>query len=739
MIHKSTLLSIRTILVFSLFLLNSFVSQAQEQSEKTDRPKIALVLSGGGAKGFAHIGVLKVLEEEGIPIDMIVGTSIGSLVGGIYSLGYSASELEVLVKSFNWERVLTDDVSRSDLSKHNQLLKQRYVFSLPINGDNKLSLPQGIIKGQNVLNLFCGLSGNVPIDADFAKFPIPFACVATDLETGDEMVLRNGSLPTAMFSSMAIPIAFQSYDREGHLLVDGGIVNNFPTDVAKRLGADIIIGVDIKKDYYDRNKLKSLNNVLGQLVNFFDQAKESTNKSLCDLNIRPDVTGYTVSSFNSQAVDTLILRGEVAANKLRKELRELKTKYGLEAQQKSRLLVKPDKWHIHDLSFSGNYHLDQDFLRKTLEMKIPGDFSADEIKNAIDKLYGLGGFDLIYYNLTDAEGGKSLNLNITTKKEFTQNIGFKANTIDATAIMLNITQKNYGNVFGLLSASTELSVNPGISIIAESNKTNFPIIGVSMKGKYQNYNIFDKGENIYKINMFYSSGSVYIYKPFLKKFNLGIGLQEEYYWGDIFRKDGDYPIIEGKTSNFLTNAYTYMTFDNMDDFYFPTKGTNLYAEFSVLADLKKTNNLSPIALFKMRNVIPLSPKTSLLLDFHGRALFNSGFPQTKITLIGGEPYSQYFNYHLPFVGLQAVNLAERFVNIGLIGFRAQIAKKQYISLLFNTLCQSPEMNPLKNGRVIYGGGVKYAIMTFLGPLDMTVGYSSSSDKLNFSANFGYWF
>jgi len=301
MIQKSTCISIRIILVFILFLLNPFVTQAQEKSEKADRPKIALVLSGGGAKGFAHIGVLKVLEKEGIPIDMIVGTSIGSLVGGIYSLGYNASELEVLVKSLNWERVLTDDVSRINLSNHDQLLKQRYIFSLPINGSKKLSLPQGIIKGQNVLNLFCDLSGNVPIDADFSKFPIPFACVATNLETGEELVLNNGSLPTAMFSSMAIPVAFQSYDREGHLLVDGGIVNNFPTDVAKRMGADIIIGVDIRNDSFDTKKLKSLNNVLGQLINFFDQEKQSANKSYCDLIITPDITGYTMSSFNSKA------------------------------------------------------------------------------------------------------------------------------------------------------------------------------------------------------------------------------------------------------------------------------------------------------------------------------------------------------------------------------------------------------------------------------------------------------
>lgn len=726
-------------LAFSISLILPFSLQAQGKAKETSRPKIALVLSGGGAKGFAHIGVLKVLEEEGIPIDMIVGTSMGSLVGGIYSLGYNASELENLVKSLDWETTLSDDVPRSFLSKNDQMLKQRYFFSLPISGDKKLSLPQGLIKGQNVLNIFCGLAGNVPQDADFTKFPIPFACVATDLETGKEVVMKNGFLPTAMFSSMAIPIAFQSSDRNGFLLVDGGLVNNFPTDVAKQMGADIIIGVDIRNDFYDRNNLKSFDNVLNQLVNFFDMGKDSANKSLCDLIIRPDIKGYSVSSFNSAAFDTLVLRGEKAANGFKEQLRQLKTKYKLEPRQKSRLLVKPDKWHITGLSFTGNYRLDQDFLRETLSLKIPGDYTSDEIKTGIDKLYGLGGFERIYYNLVDTGEGKNLNLNISTQKVLTQNIGFKANTTDAAAILLNTTQKNYQNIFGLLSASGELSVNPGLSIVAETNKTNLPTIGLELKGKYQNYNIFDNGEKVFEANLFSSSGGIYAYQPFLKRFNLGIGFQEEYFSGDIFRKNDNYPTATGKMDLFVTNAYSYLSFDNMDDYYFPKKGTTMYAEFALLADFGKANKLCPVALLKMRNIIPLAPKTALLLDVYGRALYSEDTPQTKITMVGGESYSQYFNYHLPFVGLPAVNLADRFSYIGLIGMRFQITNSQYVSVLFNGLRQSSNELIWKEARMIYGGGIKYSLKTLFGPLDMTLGYSESTEKPTLSANFGYWF
>jgi NTE family protein len=291
----------------------------------------------------------------------------------------------------------------------------------------------------------------------------------------------------------------------------------------------------------------------------------------------------------------------------------------------------------------------------------------------------------------------------------------------------------------LLSASAELSVNPGLILVAESNRSKFPTMGINLKGKYQNYNVFDKGDKAFEANVLYSSGAIYVYQPFLKQLNLGLGLQEEYYRGDIFSKNNTSLIVSNRIDQFLTNAYSFLSFDNMDDYYFPSKGTNLYAEFSMISELKNSSKISPVLLFKIRNVIPLSQKTALLLDLYRRDLFNSDYPPMKTTMIGGEPYSQYFNYHLPFVGLSAVSFADRFVNIGLIGFRFNFADSQYFSILFNAMTQGNESMGLKNVNTIYGGGIKYALKTFLGPLDITLGYSGSTDKLSFSANFGYWF
>lgn len=719
-------------------LLYPIANWAQPAENGNHRPKIALVLSGGGAKGFAHIGVLKVLEEEGLPIDLIVGTSMGSLVGGIYSIGYSASEIETLVKSLDWENTLTDEVPRAFHSKNDQLLKQRYIFSLPITGHKKLSLPQGLVKGQNVLSIFCDLAGNVPTDADFQKFPIPFACVATNLENGKEVILKNGFLPTAMYSSMAIPIAFQSSVHNGMFLVDGGLVNNFPTDVARKLGADIIIGVDIRNDFFDRKNLQSLDNVVGQLIGFFDQSKDSVNKSLCDIIIRPDVSGYSMTSFTNQAVDTLIFRGEKATAAFREQIRDLKQKFGLSASPVSRDLVKPQIRRITEITFSGNYHLDPDFLKKTLSIDIPGEYTSSEIKTAIDRLVGLGGFERISYTFSEGNNGKILNINLTSREISTQNVGFKANTVDGAAILINTTRKNYKNIFGYLSASAELSVNPELSFTAETNKTNLPTLGLNIKGKYQNYNIFDQGKKAFEANIFHSSASVYFYQPFVRHLELGMGLQEEYFHGDIFSKNTGIE-TSGKMDQFLSNVYSYLSFDNMDDYYFPTRGTNMYAEFSIMGDFNASTVLSPVALFKMKNVIPLDENISLLFDINGRALFNSDSPLSRMTLVGGEPYTQYFNYHLPFVGLPALTISERYTLISLIGLRMRLSKSQYASVLFNGMWQDTDLLLRKKAKTTFGGGFRYSIKSKLGPLDLTLGYSGEFDRPTFSANFGYWF
>jgi NTE family protein len=735
--HQIRRINILIHIVLLLSLSNSSIL-GQVSGEEQHRPKVALVLSGGGAKGFSHIGVLKVLEEEGIPIDIIVGTSIGSLVGGIYSLGYTAKEMEDICKAQDWQSLLFDEFPRFYLSRADRSLQQRYLFSLLVDEKKKISLPLGVIKGQNVLNLLCGLTGNVPSDMDFSKLPISFACVAANLETGKEIVLNKGSLPTAMFASMAVPGVFQYPEREGLVLIDGGVVNNFPVDVAKKMGADIIIGVDISEEFIERDKIKSIQNVFTQLIGFLDQYKDSINSSLCDLIIKPDITGFSLTSFNNEAVDTLIVRGEVAADKMRMQIRKIKQDNNLQPRQLTEEYISSEKWLITDFSLSGKFKVDAGFLMRSIDMKMPGYYSFEDIKGIINQLYGYGIFDKIYFNLNDNDKGKTLNLNITEKDVVTQYVGFKVNTTDAAALMLNFTSKNYGKRFGQVSASTELSSNPGANFIAETNKGNFPVAGVEIKGKYQNYDIFNNGEKLYEADLFYSSGAIYLYKRFQHQNTMGLGLKEEFYSGDIFSRSST-DIVNYQKNSFLTNIFGYISIDNLDDYYFPRKGIELYTEYSLQGQFGKSSNLSHIFLFRMRNIIPVSRKISILFNVYNRTILSSSFPVFKGTIAGGAPYSQYFDFHIPFIGLSPVNLVDRFALSGLTGFRFRLSEKHYVSFLANVLYQSNDMFNSANGKMIWGEGINYSVKTVFGPLDLMIGYSTAVKAPTFSANFGYWF
>lgn len=728
----------RLCLVILLLMLPLKAILGQPAPEVAHRPKVAVVLSGGGAKGFSHIGVLKVLEEEGIPIDIIVGTSIGGLVGGIYSLGYTAKEMEDICKSQDWQSLLFDDFPRFYLSKADRALQQKYLFTLQVDEKKKISLPQGVIKGQNVLNLLCGLAGNVPIDMDFRKLPISFACVAANLETGKEVIMTSGSLPTAMFASMAVPGIFQYPEREGLVLIDGGVVNNFPVDVAKKMGADIIIGVDISEEFYDRDKIKSIQNVFTQLIGFLDQYKDSVNSRLCDLIIKPDISGYSMTSFSNEAVDSLITRGEEAAGKMREKIRKLKHDNNLQSRNITKNYVSPPKWLITNFSLQGKFKIDAGFLLRSVDMKMPGYYSYDDILDVINQLYGYGIFDKIYFNLYDNPDGKTLNLNITEKSVTTQYVGFKVNTTDAAALMLNLTGKNYGKRFGQVSLSTELSANPGINFLAETNRGNFPVAGIEIKGKYQNYNIYNNGEKLFAANLFYSSAALYVYRRFLHQNTLGLGLREEFYSGDIFSKSST-DIVNYQKNSFLTNLYGYLAIDNLDDYYFPRKGIELYSEYSLQGQFNGTNKVSHIFLFRMRNFISVSKTTTILLNIYNRTILSSTFPIFKGTIAGGAPYSQYFDYHIPFIGLSPVNLVDKFAFSGLAGLRFRLSEKHYFSILANSLYQSSGIFKSAGSKIILGGGLNYSVKTVFGPIDVILGYSNSTKVPTFSANFGYWF
>ena len=290
-----------TLMLFSLTI------HAQE------RKKVAVVLSGGGAKGVAHIGAIKVIEEAGIPIDYVVGTSMGSIIGGLYAIGYTSEQMDSLVRAQDWMYLLTDATDRREELLAKKQKSEQYALSIPFKKKPKDAIKGGIIQGRNLAKLFSELTEGYHDSIDFQKLPIPFACVSHNLVDGSEYVFYNGKLALAMRASMSIPGAFQPVHWNNMVLVDGGMSNNYPVDIAKKLGADIVIGVDVQEGLAPADKLNTLSEVLGQIINLMVENKYEENVANSDIHIKVNASDYSAASFTSEAIDTLLHRGEVAA------------------------------------------------------------------------------------------------------------------------------------------------------------------------------------------------------------------------------------------------------------------------------------------------------------------------------------------------------------------------------------------------------------------------------------------
>ena len=290
------------------------------------RKKVGIVLSGGGAKGVAHIGVIKALEELNIPIDYIAGTSIGAIIGGLYSIGYTSEQLETIVKQTDWINLLTDKVSREKIPFPFKSNDSKYLVSFPFNNSEKNG---GIIKGKNISQLLHQLTEGYQNVTNFDSLPIPFACIATDMARNQKEVIRFGKLSEAMRASMAVPIVFSPIYSGQKVLIDGGFKDNLPIDVVKSMGADIIIGIDVQSELSDADNLHSIAGIANQLMLMICQSSLDESTKDIDAYIKVDVENYNAASFTKAAIDTLIIRGENAAKANYNTLLSIKNRIGI--------------------------------------------------------------------------------------------------------------------------------------------------------------------------------------------------------------------------------------------------------------------------------------------------------------------------------------------------------------------------------------------------------------------------
>lgn len=382
-----------------------------------DRPVIGLVLSGGGARGAAHLGVLKVIEEMGIPVDVVVGTSMGSVVGGLYSSGLSVADIERVVRDNDWTQVLSDGPSYEELS----MTRKREVRNHQLGGRlgmsaNGIKLPTGLREGQNVRLMLRHLTRHVSDIHCFNQLALPFGAVATDVETGEAVVLDHGDLVTAMRASMAIPGYFSPVELDGRVLVDGGPANNMPVSLARAMGADIVIAIDIGTPMSKRDKMTNLVGISMQMTtmlarNTADQERRALKKD--DVLIVPDLD--TVATLDFEEMGDAITAGEAAA---RKALADYPWRSVVAPEQlpsarfAQRLAITRAPAKLAGVSVTGDKIVPPEQVTDRFRMRPGDDLDDKSINEGIARAYGLDYFSIVDYTRTPGEDGDALALEI---------------------------------------------------------------------------------------------------------------------------------------------------------------------------------------------------------------------------------------------------------------------------------------------------------------------------------------
>ena len=425
----------------SLLALLLTLSVWGQNPDKDDKLRVGLVLSGGGAKGFAHVGALKVIEEAGVKIDYIAGTSMGAIIGALYASGYSASELDSILRTTDFNALIQDNLPRSAKTFYEKDDSERYALTLPFD-DFKISVPQAYSGGQNIYNLLVRLLYHVKDVKDFNKLPIPFVCIATNVETGEEVILNRGYLPEAVMASGTLPSLFEPANIDGTILIDGGVVNNYPLEQVQAMGADVVIGVDVQHDLSKREALTSATEILLQ-TNRFRSAEEMEQKSKkTDIYIKPDVEDFTVLDFNRY--NEIIASGETAARKMILELKSLSTYQGATNQ-----VIDPieanDEIIVNRLVISGdNQNYSRGYIKGKLRFDLGEKITFGKLQQGISNLSATDNFETIRYQLVSNGIGEDLILPLeeSQNKTFIR-LGAHYDDLYKSAAMINLTRKNF--------------------------------------------------------------------------------------------------------------------------------------------------------------------------------------------------------------------------------------------------------------------------------------------------------
>ncbi|MEW4923494.1 patatin-like phospholipase family protein [Algibacter sp. 2305UL17-15] len=746
-------MNLKTI-ILTLFLIASLSAKAQNHAQEKPAPKVGLVLSGGGAKGLAHIGVLKVIDSLGVKIDYVAGTSMGAIVGSLYASGYSGKELDSIFNSLDFDRIINDNLPRVSKAFYERSNSEKYAITLPFE-NFKLKLPSAFSRGQNTYNLFSKLMLHVNHIKEFENLPIPFFCVSTNVENGKQVILDKGNLPLAVVASGALPSLFQPVTINGEILIDGGVVNNYPVDELKAKGMDVIIGVDVQDALVNRDELTSAPDVLFQINNFRTINDMKLKSKKTDIYIKPDIRNFNVVSFDQG--NEIIANGKKAALAYVDDLKELLDKQ-IKTPKKTIPKIVKDSIVIREIKVNGISKYTRAYVLGKLKLKGLERVAYSDFVDGVNNLVATNNFDAFQYRLeaTNEENTYDLHANVTETKTTTfLKLAVHYDDLYKSAALINLTKKRL--LFNNDIASLDI-------ILGDNVRYNFDYLidkgfywSVGLRSRYNQFkkgvsaqllldDIQIEGTGLNKIDVLLhdQTNQFYLETLIKKDFAFSMGAEHkrlEIKSETILNSNQDEFIFE---STDYFSAFGGLRLDTYDHKYFPKKGVYFNGDLHMYLFASQFNedfDSFSIAKAEMGYAFSVSPKLAFNLKTSGGFKFGDKSTTTLDFALGGYG-NNLINNFIPFYGYDFIVLTGNSFVKANFSMDYEIFNKNHITLEGNwanvddDIFESGEWFTLPDYR---GYALGYALDSFFGPIQIKYSYSPERKNSVWYFNVGYWF
>lgn len=732
-------------------LIFSQISLGQEPINPDNTSKIGLVLSGGGAKGLAHIGVLKVIDSLGIKIDYIGGTSMGAVIGGLYASGYSGKQLDSIFSQVDVDALLQDFTPRDSKNFYQKRNDEIYALTLPFDGF-KLGLPSAIYKGMYNYNLLSRLTKHVSHIKNFNDLPIPFFCIATNIETGKEIILNKGVLPQSMLASGALPTLYNPVEIDGELLIDGGVVNNYPIEEVRRLGATVIIGIDVQDGLKSREELKGATGMLTQIANYNMIEKMENKIGQTDLYIKPDIKGFSVVSFDKGK--EIVEKGVVAANNLIEDLQKIKYTQEKNHVEIKRFQVKNiDSIYVKNIQINNLTNFTRSYVIGKLKFRPDDRIHFTTLEKGINNLNATQNFQSIYYDFERNDDGEKLILDLKEKKSTTfLKLGLHYDELLKSGLLINFTKNKIFAKNDVISLDFIVGDNIRYNLNYYIDNGFYWSFGFNSRYTGFNRNVpndFNNGITfsdlgLNSVNIDYSdlTNQIYMQTIFAQKFSIGAGIELKHLKISSETLENTRPIFEN--SDYFS-IYGYMKYDSFDNKYFPEKGWYFNGDLkSFLFSSNYTTNFERFTIAKADFGIAKTFYKKFTLKLQTEGGFSIGEQSVNYFdfALGGYGFASLNNFR-PFYGYDFISVVGDSYIKASATVDYEIYKKHHINFtgnfanIGNKIFESVEGWISKPNFTGYGFG--YGYDSLIGPLEIKHSWSPETRNHFTWISLGFWF